>query len=180
MKSDQLATVVRALHEDMNPPEGYRAEIVEGRIEVSPPAVGRHAYLIELIRRPIEPSLPAGTGLFSNIVFEEPEIDRYIPDLAAWPIELLRADTDWALSGDQCGLVVEVTSPEQERRDYAKAAGYARAGVPVYLLTDWTRRTCIVYSEADNGAYRRRHEIPFGKPIPLPLPTPVTIETADF
>jgi len=169
MKNEpRLSAVIRALHNEMDPPEGYRVEIVEGRIEVAPPAVGHHAYLIEEIRRPITPALPAGVGLFSNTTLEEPEIDRYIPDLAAWPMELLRTDTEWAFPGGQCLLAVEVTSPDQERRDYAKTAGYARSGVPVYLLADWTQRTCIVYSEPEDGRYKHRRDTSFGKPSPCP------------
>jgi Uma2 family endonuclease len=172
--------VVRALHDELDPPEGYRVEIVEGKIEVSSSPFGKHAYILMKIRRAIEPSLPAEFGLFENTTLEEPEVDRYIPDLAAWPVALIDTETEWAFPGEECPFAVEVTSPDQERRDYAKAAGYARSGVPVYLLVDRKRRVCVLCTEPADGQYAEHHEIPFGKPVTLPLETPVTIETSDF
>jgi Uma2 family endonuclease len=106
--------------------------------------------------------------------------DRYEPDLAAWPLDLLDTETAWIFPGGECSFALEVTSPQQERRDYAKAAGYARAAVPVYLLVDRTRRACVVSTEPEGGRYRTRHEVPFGKAVTLPLAPPVTLETADF
>ena len=176
----RLAAVVRALHDQMDPPEGYRVEIIEGTIEATPPRSGRHAWILRRIRLAIEPSLPEELGLFANTTLEEPEVDRFIPDLAVWPVALIDTETEWVFPGSECSLTVEVTSPDREQRDYVKAAGYARSGVPVYLLVDSKRRACVVFSELAYGQYRERHEIPFGKAVTLPLETPVTIETSQF
>jgi Uma2 family endonuclease len=124
--------------------------------------------------------LPAGFGLFENTTLEEPEVDRYIPDLAAWPLSLIKTESEWAFRGDECLLAVEVTSPDQERRDYAKAAGYARSHVPIHLLVDRKLRNCVLFVEPNGEQYTERHEVPFGKPVTLPLDPPVTIETSEF
>lgn len=73
-----------------------------------------------------------------------------------------------------------MTSPRQEARDYAKASGYARSGVPVYLLVDQDQRRSIVFSEPEGGRYRTRHEEPSGEPVVLPLAEPVQIDTSAF
>jgi Uma2 family endonuclease len=176
----QRAAVVRALHDQLDPPEGYRVEIIEGKIDVASTPFGKHAFILMRLRRMIEPSLPLEFGLFENTTLEEPQVDRYIPDLVAWPVALIDTETEWAFPGEECPLAVEVTSPDQERRDYAKALGYARSGVPVYLLIDRKRRICVVFTEPEGDQYRTRHEAPFGKPLILPLETPVTIDTSDF
>lgn len=174
------AEVVRALHDELDPPEGYRVEIVEGNITVASSPFGKHAWLVRHVRLAVEATLPAALGAFDNITLEEPDVDRYIPDLGVWPLALIDTDDAWVFPGDQCLLAVEVTSPNQERRDYGKAAGYARSAVPVYLVVDRARGMCVVFSEPEGGRYRTRHEVPFGKPVTLPLEPAVTIETAEF
>lgn len=177
--SPRYASVVRAVYADIDPPKGYRVEIVEGQITVSPTPAPRHAYIVGLIRRAVDAVLPDMYGSYENVSCQEPEIDCYIPDLGVWPNELMQTD-DWALPGDQCRLAVEVTSPKQARRDYAKAAGYARSDIPVYLVVDQQRQVCVVFTEPEGDRYRTRHEVPFGKPVTLPLDPPVVLETDRF
>jgi Uma2 family endonuclease len=178
--SRNYATVLRAVYAEIDPPEGYRVEIVEGQITVSPTPAPMHAYIIGLIRSAVDPALSEEFGAYENLSCEEPEVDCYIPDLAVWPRELLRTETRWALPGEECLLAVEVTSPKQAKRDYAKAAGYARSGIAVYLLVDRQRQTCVLFTVPEGDEYRDRHEIPFGKPLTLPLETPITIDTSEF
>jgi Putative restriction endonuclease len=176
-----LSAVVRALHDRIDPPEGHRVEIVEGNITVTAKPFGRHASIVRWIRMAIEPTLPPEEfGFYENLTCEEPEIDRYIPDLGMWPVEYIDSDEEWVFSAEMCAFAVEVTPPGQAERDYAKAAGYARSGVPVYLIVDRTRRICVVLTEPEGGAYKNRHEEPFGKAITLPLDQPVTIETSKY
>ena len=177
----ESAAVVRALHDQLDAPQGYRVEIIEGAIIVSPTPTGKHASIIRRIRMAIEPTLPSEEyGFYENLTCEEPEIDRYVPDLGVWPVEYIDSDEDWVFSGEMCVFAAEVTSPNQAKRDYAKAAGYARSGVPVYLIVDRARRSCVVLTEPEGGAYKNRHEEPFGKPVTLPLDPPVTIDTSKF
>jgi Uma2 family endonuclease len=175
-----LSAVVRALHDELDPPEGYRVEIIEGKIDVAASPFGRHAWILRRIRLAIEATLPPEFGAFERVTLEEPETDRYEPDLGVWPDELIRARTEWVFPGSECLLAVEVTSPNQERRDYSKAAGYARSGTAVYLIVDQSGQKCVVFSEPEDGEYRLRHDVAFGKPITLPLEPPVTIETSEF
>lgn len=177
----QRATVVRALHDQLDPPEGWRVEIVEGTITVAATPFGRHASIIRRIRMAIEPTLPPEEyGFYENLTCEEPEIDRYVPDLGVWPVGYVDRDDQWVFEAEMCVLAIEVTSPDQAKRDYAKAAGYARAGVPVYLIVDRTLRVCVVLTEPEGGAYKNRHEEPFGKAVSLPLATPLLLDTSGF
>ena len=175
------AAVVRALHDQLDPPEGWRVEIIEGDITVAATAFGRHASIIRRIRMAIEPTLPPEEyGFYENLTCEEPEIDRYVPDLGVWPVEYIDSDEEWIFAAEMCTFAAEVTSPGQAKRDYAKAEGFARAGVPAFLIVDRERRVCVLLTEPDGGAYKNRHEEPFGKPVTLPLDPPVTIDTSRF
>jgi Uma2 family endonuclease len=175
------AEVIRALHDQLDPPEGYRVEIIEGKITVAATPFGKHASIVRRIRMAIEPTLPSEEyGFYENLTCEEPEIDRYVPDLGVWPVEYVDSDDEWVFAAEMCVFAAEVTSPQQAKRDYAKAIGYARAGVPVYLIVDRTRRVCVVLTEPEGGTYKNRHEEPFGKPVALPLDPPVTIDTSRY
>jgi Uma2 family endonuclease len=176
----KLAEVLCSLHDQINPPEGYRVEIIEGNIVLSPSPLGKHALIVADIRRAITPTLPASLELMEHITLQEPERGRYEPDLGLWPRETLDTDTEWVFNGEACLFVLEVTSPKQEQRDYAKAAGYARSGIPIYLVIDRRKRACVLYTQPERDQYRELHETPFGMPVTLPLDTPVTIETTDF
>lgn len=178
--SQRYASLVRAAYAEIDPPEGYRVEIIEGMIVMSPTPAPRHAYIVALIRNAVEAALPDSLGAYENVSCEEPEVDYYVPDLAVWPRKLMRTETHWALPGDQCLLAVEVTSPKQGKRDYWKATGYARSGIPVYLVVDRQRQKCVLFTVPGREEYRDRHEIPFGAPVTLPLDTPVIIDTTDF
>lgn len=174
------AAVMRALHDQLDPPPGWRVEIIEGEFAVSATPFGKHALIVLALREAIAPTLHRDIGLFENTTLEEPGADRIQPDLAAWPLALLNTESEWAFPGAECSFAAEVTSPDQENRDYAKARSYARAGTPVYLLVDRKRRACMVFTEPEVDHYLTRHEIPFGKPVTLPLDPPVTFDTADF
>ncbi len=175
----QRAAVVRALHDQLDPPPGWRVEIIEGELVVSPAPSPGHGYIVEIIRTAVHQSLPATHGAYEAIELAEPEEDVFIPDLSVWPRKLLRRGTERP-DPTHCALAVEVTSPSQSKRDYRKEAGYARCSIPTYLLVDRSREVCILYTEPGGDHYLTRHEIPFGKPVTLPLDPPVTVETSDF
>lgn len=179
-REHDLMDVVQSIHDGLELPEGYRAEIVGGQIAVAASPFGMHAYILLEIRDATMGRLPQGHRLYENVTVEEPDGDRYIPDLALLPDALMRTRRQWIFAMGMCRLVVEVTSPGQEDRDYRKTVGYARAGVPVYLIVDQKRRRCVVYSEPEGDKYDRVTEVPFGKDVALPLEAPITIDTSGF
>ena len=175
----QRAEVMRRLHDQLDPPAGWRVEIIEGELVVSPAPAPAHGYIVEIIRTTVANTLAREYRAYENIEFAEPEFDIYIPDLSVWPQHALRS-----LSGrpdaSLCRFAVEVTSPGRAQHDYSKAAGYARCGIPTYLIVDRKRQRCVVFTEPGDGEYRDRHETPFGKPVTLPREPPVVIDTSDF
>jgi len=175
-----LMDVVQSIHDSLELPEGYRAEIVEGQIAVAASPFGMHAYILTVIRRAAEGAIPADSYLYENVTVEEPDGDRYIPDLALLPDAPMRTRRQSIFPMGMCQLAVEVTSPGQEDRDYRKRAGYARAGVPIHLIVDQKRRRCVLHSEPEGDKFGRVTEVPFGADLVLPLETPITVDTSKF
>lgn len=179
-REHDLMDVVQSIHDGLELPEGYRAEIVGGQVSVVASPFGMHAYIVAQIRRAATDVLPADHYLYENVTLEEPDGDRYIPDLALLPDALMRTRRQWIFPMGMCRLAVEVTSPGQEDRDYLKAAGYARAEIPVYLIVDQKRRRCVVHSEPEGDKYTDVTVVPFGQNVTLPLDTRITVDTSRF
>ncbi|MEU5917880.1 Uma2 family endonuclease [Streptomyces sp. NPDC047141] len=107
----------------------------------------------------------------------------YIPDLLVAPRAVLMGSGHF-IPAAEAELVVEITSQSNANHDrIAKAAGYATAGVPLYLLVDrWVPGgpTATLYGEPSDGVYRVLRAIPFGGGLHLPAPFDLTLDTAEF
>ena len=172
--------IVHLIHAGLELPDGFRLEVIDGEITVAAAPFGRHAFIVKKIMRATQDALPPGYELYEATTAREPGGDRYVPDLAAWPENLIDTDAEWVFPATECVFAAEVTSPGQRRRGYKKAAGYARASVPTYLLVDRRKRECLVHTEPQAGHYRTVRRIPFGEPVELALTGPATIDTSEF
>lgn len=175
----QRVAVLHELRDQLDPPPGWRVEIIQGELVVSPAPAPAHGYIVEIIRTAIQGSLPETHAAYEAIEAVGPEGDAFIPDVSVWPRAELRGRRK-PLKPDLCTVAVEVTSPKQSKHDYDKARPYAASSIPVFLVVDTERQSCVVFSEPQGGEYREKHELPFGKPVTLPLEPPVTLETGDF
>ncbi|GAA3220026.1 Uma2 family endonuclease [Actinocorallia longicatena] len=175
-------------------PDGYRVEVIEGEIVVSPAARFGHNFIIAAIEQAIRVSgdgqwvATSGTGL--DLLGLEA---GYIPDAIAMDAELAAEANDadvLHLVPDQVELVVEVTSssnaandrqPRSAKHRRTKWSGYARAGVPYYLLVDRDPAviTTTLFSIPDEGtgAYLQAESWKFGEAVHLPEPFGVDIPT---
>lgn len=165
----------------MEVPEGYRVEIIEGEIVVSPTPQGPHIKNTTLLQLSLAAAAPSGTDVVQMASIALPETgQRYIPDLLVLPDAILN-EPEWLFPGSAALLVVEVTSPHNARTDRVKKLrGYARSHVPAYLLVDREPRTTTLFTEPENGAYRRDVKVPFGEKLPLPEPFSGEIDTSEF
>lgn len=179
-----LIEVVHKIHDDLELPEGFTAQIIKGQLIVMPTPTKKHAFIIRKIDRALIRALPEDKyDCYQEITGEEPEGDRYIPDLGVWPQAALAEDFEgWLGRAGDLLLAVEVTSPGSESADYDKTEGYARAGVPIYLIVDRKRRRCVVFTEPEpsKGRYQTTHVTDFGDPLTIPLEKPVEVDTSEF
>ncbi|WUO60281.1 Uma2 family endonuclease [Streptomyces sp. NBC_00280] len=158
-------------------PEGYRAEIIEGAIEVSPTGRRRHTVLINRLRRALEAHLadsdhaPYQDG---NVIFRR---KSWIPDIFIAPEDLDEIPDEEDLGVDVAGvpMVIEVVSPGRrniERDRVRKRREYARAGIAVYvIIDDFDEDGAVVVLGAPNpgkATYEDEHRVLYGTEAVIP------------
>ncbi|MFA1545323.1 Uma2 family endonuclease [Actinomadura chokoriensis] len=172
----------------LDTPEGFRAELIDGEIVVTPPPLGDHEdWIAEISLQIVRDSprrfhwagqkgliIPGGAGQQDS---------RVIPDMVIAPAELrlFRGAAEWmrAESGG-IAMVVEVTSSRPERDRSGKRTGYARSGIPFYLLVDREEETVTLFTGTDGVDYRHTDQVVFGKTLPLPEPFEIELDTSGF
>lgn len=186
-KKDDLLSTFLAL----DTPPGYRAELIEEEIVVTPPPALRHEKNISrLIRQVIRQSktemdVSGMTGL-ELWPLKGGVNNHFIPDVVFAPEELDLFDSDGSWVGpDGVAMVVEVTSRNAERDREEKRRCYAQASIPLYLLIDRDRDSVTLYSDPAiddelGDDYKSSTSVFFGKPLPLPDPFGFELDTSDF
>ncbi|MER7991060.1 Uma2 family endonuclease [Streptomyces noursei] len=170
----------------LDTPEGFRAELVEGEIVVTPPPDGNHErFFSRLVRQVLQHAetdmdVSGATGLLLPRGGRCPQ-NHVIPDATFAPVDLdlFRGAESW-MPSDGVALVIEVTSRRAERDRVDKRHCYARAGIPLYLLADRDASTLTLFNEASGDDYAGQTTVPFGKPLPLPAPFSFDLDTAEF
>lgn len=159
-------------------PAGYRAELIEGEIVVSPPPDGDHEHIVAELNWQV--SRRAATELYASgakgIITPS---GRLVPDSTIGPRSLFRGRDPW-MRPDGVAMVVEVTSTRAGKDREVKRQAYAEAEIPLYLLVDRGAGEAICYSEPADGTYRADIRVPFGKGLDLPEPFGFPLDTASF
>ncbi|MDV9195342.1 Uma2 family endonuclease [Streptomyces sp. Wh19] len=170
----------------LDTPEGFRAELIEGEIVVTPPPDGDHEDYIGLIleqvitRSRTKMQFSGNKGLKLRSGGSCPR-NHVIPDGTFAPAELrlYRGAEPWMPCAG-VALVVEVTSsrPRADRTD--KRYCYARGPIPLYLLVDREDSSVTLFSDPEGDDYRQHTTVPFGKPLSIPEPFAFDLETGAF
>lgn len=97
---------------------------------------------------------------------------------------MLRAEAGNYIPAAAAELIVEITSKSNATNErIKKAAGYAQAGVPLYLLIDGCAPggpTITLYGEPKDNVFRVLRACKFGDAIDLPQPFGFTLDTGEF
>ncbi|MDA2812278.1 Uma2 family endonuclease [Nocardiopsis sp. RSe5-2] len=164
----------------LEPPEGYRVEIIDGSLILSPTPVSAHAAVATDLTLAMAPVLPSDSKLLQNVTLMiMPSGERYVPDLVLLPKPLVKKD-QWRFPSYEALLSVEITSPGNAETDRVKKTrGYARGEVPAYLLVDMEAERLTLFLEPEGGVYRKQVSDSEGL---LRLPEPFTgpIGTSDL
>ncbi len=172
------------LWEGTDAPEGCKVEIIEGIVTLSPTPSNGHNRIAETVQRQLYSAIAADWGIYQTLAVAIPSRrGMYIPDLVVVPEAALIEDKNY-VPADAAELVVEVTSQSNASHDrITKAAGYAQAGIPLYLLIDrWAPGgpTVTLYGEPSGDVYRTLMAGKFGEAVMLPAPFELSIETSPF
>ncbi|HEX6471725.1 MAG TPA: Uma2 family endonuclease [Streptosporangiaceae bacterium] len=162
---------------------GIRAEIVGGRIVVSPWASRRHDQVVHRLVRQLSAVVYERDWDFyhSWAVHIPPHRgDKRLPDLMVAPPDSPEYDENQAF-GHGLLLVAEVVSPSSEEDDYEiKPAEYARAGVPLMLVIDpeSDEPTVTLFSGPADHGYANKLTVVAGDQLALPEPFDIKLDTA--
>ncbi|MFI1253652.1 Uma2 family endonuclease [Streptomyces netropsis] len=163
-------------------PDGYRGEIIRGRIVVSPWSKGKYRPMMRSFVRQVTPHAPEGHEVdTASFLFVFPSHSRgFGPDIHVSDAELTDVDSIY-LPGEALSLVGELTSKSTADFDRLdKVEVYGKAGVPVYVLVDVLNETVTVYSSPAEGGYRRHTLVKFGDKVQIPAPFDCELDTADW
>ncbi|WP_435853055.1 Uma2 family endonuclease [Streptomyces lavendulocolor] len=165
-------------------PKGWRVELIEGEIHVTPPANGEHEEIVsevtdQVVQRRKEQRIRSytGIGLFMPGASVSGKVE---PDIVLAP---KGSFDDQAEYHDPSAvlLVAEVTSRSTAGNDRVKKIrGYARAGIPVYLLIDRESEEAVVCTEPSGEDYGAKAAYKLGEVVPLPDPLGFDLDTGRF
>ncbi|MGK5546737.1 Uma2 family endonuclease [Streptomyces sp. URMC 127] len=162
-------------------PEGYKGEIVEGAIVMSPQ---RHTHwaIIKDVLAQLMAYFGARSTIESDVRLDLPGYSNgFAPDLykvsdGAEP----NAKGNWRYQDVE--FVLEVISRETRESDYGKKkAAYAAGEIPVYLIADPYTGLCHLHTLPKDGEYRGYLKLDFGQPVDLTdTPLGMTLQTDRF
>jgi Uma2 family endonuclease len=182
-KRNAVASVEEAFDAiDASLPEGWRVELIEGEIHVVPPANGEHEEIVSEITgqfRDHRKDLARYTGIGLRLPGGSSG-DRVIPDVAIAPKGSFADDQEYHAPTGVL-LVAEITSRSTGDSDRkGKLRGYARAGIPHYLLIDREAETATLFSEPEGEAYVRQVVVKLSGKLELPEPLGFVLDTGEF
>lgn len=161
---------------------GFRAELVDGEIIVSPTPDGQHETIIVAVDDWVRES--HDLRLHRNLTLISPE-GEYVPDGIAAPKGAF-AGRGWRSKPDGVVMVLEVTSSGTRDRKGAerdrgpKRWGYAAADIPLYLLIDRLEGKATAFSEPRGEDYTHSVSVTLGEDLPIPAPLEGVLPTRDF
>lgn len=169
---------------ELDVPDGWRAEITEEGITVTPPPMVPHVYVASIIHRALVAVLPEDVHVFQAPGVAFSHLNRlYEPDLIVVP-HVAVAGAEHSITAERALLVVEITSKSNARQDRtAKKWAYAHGPVPLYLLVDrWAADgpATTLFSDPVDGEYQTEVRAVFGETIALPAPFDFELDTAEF
>ncbi|MDI3385873.1 Uma2 family endonuclease [Streptomyces sp. B-S-A8] len=140
---------------------GYRTEIVEGNIVMSPLRPFHNRTILEVWSQ-LKAQLGDDWSCVSDVAFPFSDEFEFCPDLAVIPaVEEARNVT--AYSPDLIELVIEVVSPSSIRHDYeVKSRQYAARGLAHYLIFDPRAGHLVTRWNPGPDGYRGSDTIPYG------------------
>ncbi|MEV6951783.1 Uma2 family endonuclease [Streptomyces sp. NPDC051183] len=172
------------IREEANWPEGCKVEIIEGILTVAPQPSYEHNFIAAKTARRLNSVIPEDWEVYQTLGLALPaRSGLYIPDLVVVQDGVER-DPDGHVPAAAAELVVEITSRSNAKHDrVAKLAGYAQAGVPLYLLIDAFAAlgpTITLHGQPRGDLYRVLRVGKFGETFHLPTPFDVELDTSAF
>ncbi|MFD3676325.1 Uma2 family endonuclease [Streptomyces sp. NPDC058613] len=165
----------------MNTPDGFRAELIRGKIVVSPWSKLRYYRRMRALREQLQNHAPDGhVADVAPFLFRFPSAARaYGPDLFVADEAAFEADGRHA-DGAALSLVGEFTSVSTKDADWTDKLDVYGLLVPVYLVVDMQGSEITCFSDPSPHGYRSRTTVSFGEPLHVPEPFGCVIDSSGF
>ncbi|SNT44942.1 Endonuclease, Uma2 family (restriction endonuclease fold) [Asanoa hainanensis] len=162
------------------PDDGYRYEIFDGSLLVSPPAAMPHIASTVWLRDILHDQAPRhfrlieGAGVFANAR------NFYIPDLVVVHGEVLKSRERGIRPADVL-LAIEVVSPSNPSNDlFIKRKAYAQFNIPEYWIVDRRDESLSVLQLTEQSEYRVAAKVHPGSQWRAEEPFPLVVDPADL
>lgn len=178
---DRPITDVVDFFENLEVPEGYRAELLRGEIVMMAGPDLVHNRIVQCVMDQI-PRDRYDRLQTQDIGFTH-ELSEPVPDLTVLPKDAGPA-SGRLMPVEEVTLLLEVVSKTSIDRDYnVKRSIYAAGHVPAYLIVDPFRAECLLLTEpfgiGERADYKVELVVPFGQPVPLEA-VGAELDTSDF
>ncbi|MGW0555606.1 Uma2 family endonuclease [Streptomyces sp. NPDC002926] len=164
----------------MSVPEGYKAEIVEGAIYMSPQRDTHWEIILDIVEQ-LRSKYPR-ERLKSDVRIDYPgHLNGFATDVTLLAEGAVKTQSgNWRY--EDVRFVAEVISRSTGANDYGpKLAAYAAAEVPVYLIADPYTGKCHVHTQPKEGSYISELTVDFGASLDLTgTPLGLTLTTGEF
>ncbi|WP_405502620.1 Uma2 family endonuclease [Streptomyces anulatus] len=147
-------------------PEGFKVEIIEGTVHMSPQRDTHWRIILGIVRQLL--LRYKENRLLSDVRIDLPgHLNGYASDVLALSSDAVKGeDGRWRYQDIE--FVAEVISKNTAANDYGpKKATYALAGVPVYLIVDPYTGTWHLHTLPKEDEYRSVLSLDFGTPVDL-------------
>jgi Uma2 family endonuclease len=161
-------------------PEGYKVEIVEGAVFMSPQR-DTHWEIIADIYEQLRTKYPR-RRVKSDVRVDYPgHLNGFASDVTLVTEDAAKnAKGLW--SCEDVEFVAEVISKGTAHNDYGpKKAAYALAEIPVYLIADPYQGKCHLYTQPKDGEYLTELSVTFGSDVDMTTTAlDLTLKTDEF
>ncbi|MCF3181251.1 Uma2 family endonuclease [Streptomyces polychromogenes] len=173
---DMLRTV-----EEMDTPDGYKAELIRGKIIVTPWSKFYYFPPMESLQEQLKAHAPDGhVATFAPFLFSFPSAGRaYGPDVYVVDRAVFK-EKERHGNAENLSLVAEFTSSSTKDVDWQEKLRVYGELVPVYLVVDMQAEEITCFSDPSPQGYRAHRTVPFGNPLSVPAPFDFEIDTTAF
>jgi hypothetical protein len=161
-------------------PEGYKVEVFDGRVVMTPQSPEQH-WTVRDVENAVTAVGIARERVFGDVLIAFPGENDAAPDLTIVGFDAERRKNSYSCV--DVLAVLEVTSEPEDEKDFVRnVRKYGRFGIDVYMIADPFNAIVTLMSEPHASGYDRLVEIPYGQPVSFTLATGerVRIDTSTF
>ena len=161
-------------------PEGYKVEVFDGRVIMTPQSPEQD-WTVSDVRDAVKAAGIARERVFGDVLITFPGENDAAPDLTIVGFDAERRKNSYSCI--DVLAVVEIPSEPDDEKDYVRnVQKYGRFGIDFYMIADPFKKVVTLMSEPQASGYGQVVRIPYGQSVSFTLATGerVKIDTSSF